>query len=177
MSLLANLRLMSQYNQWMNQKVYQAAHQLEESEIKRDRGAFFGSIIGTLNHIYVADIIWLRRFAQHPQDYQSLHQLPELSSYTKLDQTVADDLEDLDKLRQNLDQIMINWCQEIDTQHLDTNLRYFDTKGNPYNKNFGQLIYNLFNHQTHHRGQATTLITQQGLDVGVTDLLKIIPDI
>ncbi|MEN9518320.1 MAG: hypothetical protein RLZZ381_908 [Cyanobacteriota bacterium] len=176
MSLLSNLQLMSQYNQWMNQKIYQVAQQLGNEKIQQDQGAFFGSLFGTLNHIYVADIIWLRRFAQHAKNYQSLNQLPELSSYTKLNQTVANDLESLNKLRQELDNIIINWCQEIDPEDLEDNLSYIDTKGNSYQKNFAQLIHNLFNHQTHHRGQVSTLISQQGLDVGVTDLLEIIPE-
>ena len=111
MSLLSNLQLMSQYNQWMNQKLYQTAGELGDAEIKRDRGAFFGSILGTLNHIYVADIIWLRRFANHNIKYYSLEQLPELSSYRDLKQTVASNLEDLAKLRQELDAIIVAWCQ------------------------------------------------------------------
>ena len=176
MSLLSNLQLMSRYNQWMNQKVYQAAQELGEEKIKQDRGAFFGSLLGTLNHIYVADIIWLRRFAKHSKQYQSLQDLPELANYTELSQTVADDLKSLDELRQELDTVIINWCQELDSQDLEDNLQYTDTKGNLYNKNFGQLIHNLFNHQTHHRGQATTLISQEGLDVGVTDWLAILPE-
>ena len=176
MSLLSNLQLMSRYNQWMNQKVYQTAQELGEEKIKQDRGAFFGSLLGTLNHIYVADIIWLRRFAKHSKQYQSLQNLPELANYTELRQTVADNLESLDELRQELDNVIINWCQELDSQDLSDNLQYTDTKGNLYNKNFGQLIHNLFNHQTHHRGQATTLISQEGLDVGVTDWLAILPE-
>lgn len=176
MSLLSNLQLMSQYNQWINQKVYQTARQLDEEIVKQDRGAFFGSIFGTLSHIYVADIIWLRRFARHPKQYRSLQQLPELANYTELSQTVVDNLESLNILRQELDRVTIDWCQEIDPEDLEGNLQYTDTKGNPYNKNFGQLIHNLFNHQTHHRGQATTLISQQGLDVGVTDWLAILPE-
>lgn len=176
MSLLSNLQLMSQYNQWMNQKVYQTVHELGEEKIKQDCGAFFGSLLATLNHIYVADIIWLRRFARHPKQYKSLQHLPELANYTELSQTVADNLESLDKLRKKLDNQIINWCQEIDPEDLESNLQYTDTKGNPYNKNFGQLIHHLFNHQTHHRGQATTLISQEGLDVGVTDWLAILPE-
>lgn len=176
MSLLSNLQLMSQYNQWMNQKIYQVAQQLGNDKIQQDQGAFFGSLFGTLNHIYVADIIWLRRFAQHSKKYQSLNQLPELSSYTILNQTVVSNLENLNKFRQELDNIIINWCQEINPKDLEDNLSYIDTQGNYYQKNFGQLIHHFFNHQTHHRGQAFTLISQQGLDVGVTDLLRIIPE-
>jgi uncharacterized damage-inducible protein DinB len=176
MSLLSNLQLMSQYNQWMNQKIYQIAQQLGNDKIQQDQGAFFSSLFGTLNHIYVADIIWLRRFAQHSKKYQSINQLQELSSYTELNQTVANDLESLNEFRQELDNIIINWCQEIDPEDLEKNLLYIDTQGNSYQKNFGQLIHHFFNHQTHHRGQASTLINQQGLDMGVTDLLKIIPE-
>ena len=79
MTLLSNLQLMSQYNQWINKKIYQTAQQLGTEAIERDMGAFFGSILGTLNHIYVADIIWLRRFANGDRQYHSLTQLPELS--------------------------------------------------------------------------------------------------
>ncbi len=175
MSFLSNLQLMSQYNQWMNQKIYQAAQQLGNEASQQDRGAFFGSIFGTLNHIWVADIIWLRRFSQHPQQYPSLSSLPKLSSYTMLDQLVANDIETLNKLRQELDRTIIQWCEEIAPADLEHSLEYSDTKGNLYNKNFGQLIQHFFNHQTHHRGQVSTLINQQGVDLGVTDLLKLIP--
>jgi uncharacterized damage-inducible protein DinB len=69
MSLLSSLQLMSQYNQWMNQKFYQVAQQLGNEKVQQNQGAFFNSILGTVNHIYVADIIWLRRFSQHAQLY------------------------------------------------------------------------------------------------------------
>lgn len=174
--LLDNFRLMSQYNQVLNQKIYQVSSQLTDQEIKRDRGAFFGSIIGTLNHIYVADIIWLRRFAQHSNQYHNLDNLPELDNYQALEQIVSDNLVTLTQLRENLDLRIANWCQEIIPQDLERNLRYFNTKGNMYHKNFSQLLQHFFNHQTHHRGQVSTLISQQGLDIGTTDLLMLIPE-
>lgn len=174
--IFSNLQLMSEYNQLMNQKVYQLARQLGDNRIKENQGAFFNSIFGTLNHIYVADIIWLRRFAQHTKQYQSLSQLPKLNSYTALGQIVADDLITLYRLRQELDRVIVDWCQEIESKDLEDNLQYTNTKGKQYIKNFGQLTLHFFNHQTHHRGQASTLINQQGLDLGVTDLLMIIPE-
>lgn len=176
MSLLHNFQLMSRYNQWMNQNIFEAAQKLGNNFCRQDQGAFFGSILGTLNHIWVADVIWLTRFAQYVQEYRSLGNLPVLSSYTALDQIVVDDLAALKKLRQELDNTIIQWCQEIKIQDLEQNLQYIDTKGNQYTKNFAQLIQHFFNHQTHHRGQISTLIYQQGVDVGVTDLLKIISD-
>lgn len=176
MGLFSNLQLLSQYNQRMNRKYYDAAQNLGNKAIRQNQGAFFDSILNTLNHIYIGDIIWLRRFAQHPRQYQSLNQLPELPNYQALDQIVTNKIETLTKLRQELDQTIIIWCQEIESPDLEQHVSYSDTKGNPYTKNFGQLVQHFFNHQTHHRGQVSTLMYQQGVDVGVTDLLKIIPE-
>jgi uncharacterized damage-inducible protein DinB len=136
MSLLINLQLMSQYNQWMNQNIFEAAQKLGNDSCRKDQGAFFGSILGTLNHIWVADVIWLTRFAQHAQGYRSLSNLPKLDSYTALDQIIVDNLAGLKKLRQELDNAIIQWCQEIETQDLEHDLQYLDTKGNTYNKNW-----------------------------------------
>jgi len=94
---------------------------IRSRRIKMRSGCFFGSILGSLNHIYVADIIWLNRFSHHPQGYLALSQLPKLSSYTVLDQTIANDLETMTRIRQELDEIIINWCQEIIPEELATN--------------------------------------------------------
>lgn len=176
MDLLSNLQLLSQYNQWMNQKYYQSAQDLGNTVIQKDQGAFFSSIFKTLNHIYIADIIWLRRFAQHPRKYKSLEQLPELPNYQALDQIVADEIETLTVLREKLDHNIILWCTEIKSPDLEQQLDYSNTKGNSYTKNFGQLVQHFFNHQTHHRGQVSTLLYQQGVDIGVTDLLHIVSE-
>ena len=176
MTLLSNFQLMSQYNQWMNRKIYGAARDLGHEKIAEDRGAFFGSIIGTLNHIYVADIIWLTRFARHPQQYLSLQNLPILESYTNLRTIACREITELSTLREQLDQRIIDWCREIKSEELELNFNYRDTKNNPYCKQFGELIQHFFNHQTHHRGQISTLFNQQNIDLGVTDLLALIGD-
>ena len=67
MSRTSHIRLMASYNAAMNNSVYQAARQLPAEELSADRGAFFGSILGTLNHLVNADIIWLKRFSVHPR--------------------------------------------------------------------------------------------------------------
>jgi len=66
MSQLAHFQLIARYNAWMNDKLYAAAGQLSPQTLSEDRGAFFPSILATLNHIALADIIWLKRFAEHP---------------------------------------------------------------------------------------------------------------
>ena len=82
----------------------------------------------------------------------------------------------LSEERKKLDAIIIAWAAELSPADLDHVLDYRNMKGVPQRKLYGSLVLNLFNHQTHHRGQATTLLSQAGLDVGVTDLLALIPE-
>jgi len=72
MSLEATFELAADYNQWMNQRIYQAALKLSAEQLSEDRSVFFGSILGTLNHILVGDTLWLQRFADHPSHLTSL---------------------------------------------------------------------------------------------------------
>ena len=66
--------LLAQYNAWMNDKLYAACAALSDDERKRDRGAFFGSIHATLNHLLVADSIWMGRFEGQPFAFKGLDQ-------------------------------------------------------------------------------------------------------
>jgi uncharacterized damage-inducible protein DinB len=173
MTVKAHFELLATYNQWMNNKVYEAALRLDNTELTKDRGAFFGSILGTLNHIYVGDIIWLKRFASHPTS-PSFPDVIELPTPSHLDQILFEDIGDLAKQRAWLDNQIIHWVEQLSDQDLDSLLSYHNTKGIPANKHFGSLILHFFNHQTHHRGQVTTLLSQAGEEVGITDLLALI---
>ncbi|MBQ4830113.1 DinB family protein [Alteromonas sp. CI.11.F.A3] len=177
MSLKNSFTLMAQYNQWMNESVYSAALQLSPAELSEDVGAFFGSILGTLNHILVADIIWLQRFAQHPDRFSELDSVIAMPLPKKLDETLFDDIALLREQRVKVDEAILAFANALSSEVLTTDLSFHDTAGVPHTKNFGQLILHLFNHQTHHRGQITTLLSQRGVDVGATDLLEIIPEI
>ena len=176
MNLKATFELMSNYNQWMNNNLYEAAAKLSDENIREDQGAFFCSLLGTLNHILVGDIIWLKRFAQHPKCYPALVYVQDLPQPTSLDQILHAETHTLLDARQKLDQVIIDWCHEVKERDLSGTLTYTNTKGKKFARNFGYLIQHFFNHQTHHRGQASTLINQNGVDVGTTDLLMLIPN-
>ena len=165
--------LMSKYNAWMNGQVYAAAARLPPEEIAADRGAFFKSILGTLNHLVVADHLWLKRFALHPAQHAALEPVPALVMPASLDQILFPDFSALRSHRQMLDGIISAWAAALTEGDLAHTLEYKNTKGMPFRKNFGGLVMHFFNHQTHHRGQVTTLLTQAGQDPGVTDLLLI----
>jgi uncharacterized damage-inducible protein DinB len=169
-----HIALLATYNQWMNRKVLDAAHRLNDEELLADRGAFFGSILGTLNHLVLGDTVWLKRFTQHPAGYTALAPLSTVDAPPRLDQLAFADIRALSARRAWLDPIIIEWAQSISEPDLDQHLRYHNMAGIEANKNFYGLVTHFFNHQTHHRGQVTTLLTQAGQDVGVTDLLRLI---
>lgn len=176
MQRIEHVRLMARYNSWMNERLYTAASSLSDEALSTERGAFFGSILGTLNHLVVADRIWLGRYAAHPAKFPALQALATLEKPTRLDQPMAADIRELAVLRKLLDSCIEALAAEIDEEHLDQPLSYSNMKGVAAQKHFFALLMHLFNHQTHHRGQATTLLAQAGVDVGVTDLLALIPE-
>lgn len=168
--------LMSQYSRWMNRRIFEAAAKLDAAELMADKGAFFGSILGTLNHLAVGDTAWLHRFAQHPHRFEALADLSEFKRPTSLRQTIASDLAGLADYRLRLDELIAQWAAEIRPEHLAEAVSYNSMAGVSMRKDFGLLLQHFFNHQTHHRGQVTTLLYQSGVDVGVTDLLALIPE-
>lgn len=176
MNLKAHFELLADYNQWMNAKVYEAAGQLSATEVSRDRGAFFGSILGTLNHIVVGDTVWLKRFAAHESGLLSLREIADLQNPTNLNQIVFDDLGRLAEHRVWLDRQINNWIAELSDGVLDSVLCYHSTKGVPANRRYSSLVLHFFNHQIHHRGQVSTLLYQAGVDVGSTGMLGLIPE-
>jgi uncharacterized damage-inducible protein DinB len=171
-----HFELLATYNQWMNAKVYEAAGQLSADELTKDCGAFFGSILGTLNHILVGDTIWLKRFATHPSCQESLRGVTGLDNPTSLDQVLFGDIERLTEHRIWLDRQIIDWIAQLTVEDLDVVLAYHNTKGVSAKRRFSNLVLHFFNHQTHHRGQVSTLLSQAGMDIGVTDLLVQIPE-
>jgi uncharacterized damage-inducible protein DinB len=176
MSNVEYVAVMANYNQWMNAKIYSAASQLSAAELTQDRGAFFGSILGTLNHLIVADTIWLKRYANHPANFTALAPIIALEKPTALDQPLFETLAPMQTRREILDQCILGMVAAITPVDLTHVLHYSNVKGVAAQKPFSQLLIHFFNHQTYHRGQLSTLLFQAGVDIGVTDLAALIPN-
>ena len=176
MTTCSHIALMADYNEWMNNKVYGAARTLPAEALAADRQAFFGSIIGTLNHLVVADTIWLQRFATHPAGYSALEPMLGLPAPAALNTLLFADIETLSSQREMLDQTIKQWAAQLTEIDLLETLHYRNMKGTAMAKRFSSVVMHFFNHQTHHRGQVSTLLFQAGVDVGVTDLLALIAD-
>lgn len=168
---------MATYNQWINARVYAAARELPPQELRAQRKAFFGSIIGTLNHIVVGDTIWLKRFATHPSAFVSLDPIRQLQRPAALNQILFENLGDLFERRELIDAAILGWANELTESDLAQVVVYTRMSGAVARKPLRSLLVHFFNHQTHHRGQATTLLSQAGVDVGVTDILALMPDV
>ena len=151
---------MARYNRWMNQRLYQCCSGIPDEERKRDAGAFFKSIHGTLNHLLLGDKIWLGRFFGKPFAVASLSQ--EMHAH----------FEPLRAERESTDRAIMHWAESLTAEALAQDLRYTSTV-NPKPRRFPLWFAaaQFFNHQTHHRGQLTTLLAQRGVDPGVTDLI------
>jgi uncharacterized damage-inducible protein DinB len=171
MDALRHVRLMADYNRWMNQRLYAAAATLPADAVAVDRGAFFGSILGTLQHIAVADSIWLGRFGQAGHWNRLREAADWLPRPVSLRDALASDLESLRVLRERIDALFVAWASEMIFTDLDRVLVYRRLGGEPQRRQVGPLLSHVFNHQTHHRGQASALLFQAGIDPGETDLI------
>lgn len=155
----------------MNDSLYGLSATLSDDDRKRDQGAFFRSIHGTWNHLLVADRIWLGRF-------QALT-LPEgdlgPGGIRSLDQELYTDFEELRRERTRTDEELSEWVSRLTPELLAAPF-VFIRRGQRNEVALWWAVAHVFNHQTHHRGQITTLLSQQGHDPGVTDLYAMLRD-
>jgi len=153
-------RMMARYNRWMNRNLYDCGARLTDTERKEDVGAFFKSIHGTLNHLLVGDSVWMGRF-------QGPVFLP-----TSLAQELHADFTELRRARAAMDARILEWATNLTDAVLASELRYTSiVNPAPRSMPMSLAVMHFFNHQTHHRGQVTTLLMQRGIDPGVTDLM------
>jgi uncharacterized damage-inducible protein DinB len=158
----------ARYNRWMNDKLYGVTAALTDEARKRDNGAFFKSIHGTLNHLLLADRVWLARFkgVTAPSGFMA-------PGIRALDQELFVDFAELRRERTATDEELSTWVAALTDARLAGPLVYL-RGGERQETPLWWAVAHLFNHQTHHRGQITTLLTQQGHDPGSTDLFAML---
>jgi uncharacterized damage-inducible protein DinB len=158
--LAKQVQIMAAYNRWMNDKLYAVCAQLTDEERKLDRRSFFGSIHRTLNHLLLADRVWFGRFIGRPFKVQGL------------DQELYADFAELRVERAATDREIEDWTRTLTDAALASKLEYQSiVNPAPRVSDLWVCVTHFFNHQTHHRGQVTALLSQCGKDYGVTDLM------
>jgi uncharacterized damage-inducible protein DinB len=164
----AYIRTMAAYNAEMNRRLYGAAGRLSEAERRAPRGAFWGSIHGTLTHILWGDRQWMSRFDNWPRPDTPIKQSA---------QTI-DDFAELSAVREQADADITRWAHKVDDAWLGEDMVWFSGAANrEMRAPKGLLVAHFFNHQTHHRGQAHAMLTAAGQETGDTDLFLLIPQI
>lgn len=174
MESLDAYRAQARYNSWFNRRLYDASASLTDEERRRELGAFFGSVHRTLNHLILADHIWLHRFDPDLEEAIPRDAVGQPIQYAGLDSVIYDDFDLLHTRRSQLDATIERWIGSLTAPDLDRVFTYRTTKGVEVRHPLWWAITHLFNHQTHHRGQVTTLLFQLGRDPGVTDLLAML---
>lgn len=158
--------LLARYNRWQNRCVIEAAESLEAAALRKPRGAFWGSIEGTLSHLLWGDLVWMNRFDGGPR--------PEL----RLADSAAlfDDWGAWRRERLATDARIVDWATKLTSVDLDGDLFWYSAAmGRAVSKPKGLCVTHFFNHQTHHRGQVHAMLTAAGARTADTDLF-VMPD-
>ena len=151
---------MARYNAWANARLWKGAAVLTDEEYRRNAGAFFGSMHGTLSHILVADRIWMHRFTGRGETYDRLDVIP----YA--------DREALARARVREDRRISEWVAGLDDERLGGCFTYTPVSTpEPITQRLAPALAHFFNHHTHHRGQAHTILTSLGHRAPAMDLI------
>jgi uncharacterized damage-inducible protein DinB len=139
------------YNAWANARLYDAATALTDFERKRDIRGYFQSLHGTLNHMLAADRIWLKRLTGAGE------------APARLDETLFADFNALREAREGEDARLTAYVGGLGDADFETEVKYENTRGEPKSLALKTILAHVFNHQTHHRGQATHMLRQLGV--------------
>ena len=144
----AHYRMFADYNAWANGRVYAAAAQLSVEQYRADRGAFFKSVHGTLNHLLVTDRIWMQRFTG------------EGDAPTRLDAILFETFDQLRAAREAQDRRIIDYVDGLDDIRIAGTIKYRRVSSpEQFEQQLAPALAHWFNHQTHHRGQVHALLT------------------
>ncbi|MFV0474800.1 MAG: DinB family protein [Pikeienuella sp.] len=156
----AHFEMFAAYNAWANRRLYAAAGEMDDAARKAPAGAFFGSLHGTLNHILVADRIWMRRFTGEGETHDRLDAIP------------FDDFKALSDARAAMDARIAGYIAGLSEADLAASFTYSPISNPaPVTLKLATALAHVFNHQTHHRGQCHHMLTAAGRAAPPLDLI------
>ncbi len=163
MSSLIDIATAARYNEWANNRLYNALKSMTDSERREDRKAFFRSIHNTMNHILLADLLYRQRLEKKPITFNSL------------DEIVHEDFEDLENAHRSNDKWYSELCMGLTEKDLDSDFSFKAVgmdKDEYYALPLKVCLTNLFQHQIHHRGQVHHMISHANYDPPPLDIVK-----
>ena len=161
------VRTLARYNAWQNHQIGESYLELvrrgpgDQGAWEADRGVFWGSIQGTLNHLLWGDYIWMARFEGTGTTDVALADSAAL----------YDEPGEYWEARCAVDKRILNWAHGMDDAMLGGDLTWYSgAAGRDVTAPLASLVVHFFNHQTHHRGQVHAMLSQAGVSAPVTDL-------
>lgn len=161
----AHVRLLIGYHGWAHARLWQSLAAVPDADYFAERRAFFGSIHGTMNHMLVADILWLDRIEGNAP------------SGLKLDAIVADERDDVAALRARLNARLAAAADSADAARLAAEVVYRTTKGTQLSTPLLHILVHVVNHGTHHRGQVSDMIADLERPTPEMDLIYYLREI
>lgn len=153
---------MARYNAWQNNQLRSIVAKMDESALREERGAFFGSIFATLNHILWADTLWMSKWCSDVAE-------PDRSGdHTAFTPTPG--VWDAERFR--MDGRIRIWAQTLSNMDLRDEISWFSgIRNETLTRPMGLCVVHMFNHQTHHRGQISQMLSAAGIPPPVSDLI------
>jgi uncharacterized damage-inducible protein DinB len=162
MTQVSNFILLANFNKLANEKIITACNKLTEIEYKKDRGAFFFSIHGTLNHLLVVDRAFISRLEGKDHGIKSL------------DQILYKNLSELEEARIKEDKRLVDLVNRLSGESLTKEITYTGFESGETTSTMNRILITIFNHQTHHRGQVHNMLSQAGIkppQIDIPDLI------
>ena len=155
----------ARYNGSVNQSVSELLEPLKKEQIMMETKAYYPSIFETLLHNLIADLNWLRRYRDALKENKALNSDKPLSLEEKsLRVEFESDYKRYFQYRKQVDELMIQFVNELEERQMDSTIRYKNYKGEEIEKELWKTFLHWFNHQTHHRGQVSVLLDLIGID-------------
>lgn len=176
MSLVNNFRMMSLYNMRVNAQLMDCCLALPIAIQEKGTNSFFLNIISYWNHILFGDLILLKRLALNEIGLLKSKHLAKLPSPISPQDIYHNHLPELALLRQKVDEIIDYYCANLTEEDCERFITYTTTEGDSITKVVADVTQHLFNHQTHHRGQLTCILSQFDVDYGCMDLPVIVAE-
>ena len=150
-------RLLARYKTWADRLTFEAVAALPAGEAERGRPTLFKSIVGTLNHSYVVDLIWQAHLEGRPHGFTARNVVPH------------PELEALWPAQQQLNAWLLAWSDQQSRSSLEEGVAFRLVSGEAGTMTRGEILMHIVNHATYHRGWVSDLFFQVPAKPPTTD--------
>lgn len=176
MTLTKNFKMLAIYNQRINTQLMEKCLDLPSETLEKETHSFFPNIISYWNHILFGDLILLRRLALNEIATLTIADLAAFPQPKSPQDSYYQTLTEISVLRKNVDELISRYCDNLSEEDCNKFITYTSTEGQKISKAVADVTQHIFNHQAHHRGQLTCVLSQFGVDYGCMDLPVIVSE-